>query len=230
MSDISNTVAVNSGLGVQCGSGSLFEGLKRSSLEPHTPARRSSAFTVFDEAAGSVSRAAASPPRLPTKSRGGPSPLAFGENRRTLLGIEELWPSSMEGDLPEVQDFSDPVDAQEQYARAMSLDGCDQFGTPADLAGALLRSTRRVCLQAHADQALRWGHVELSNERRGESPSPEPGMRVWPTLLTPRQDRTGIQSPSFSPLPLPPLTSIQMDVSGDEMESGSDSESWKRDC
>lgn len=227
LADISNAAVVNHSFGhaLQSSGGLVgFDGRKRALLEPQTPARRSKAFTVFDEGVDSscTSRAAASPPQLPAKSRALPSPQLFAENNQ-LLGIEELFPSAMQGDadLPDVQGLAEPSDEQERFRRAMLLDGCDGCGSPAEFASALLRSTGRDCLEAQVHQAWRWGQVDLPDDDCSLSPASTgtPGMQVWPTLLTPQTDRDH-HSPVFSPLRAPSLPSVQMDVSDDEGVAG----------
>lgn len=151
----------------------------------------------------------------------------FGENRR-LLSIEEVFPTDLDGDgdLPDAQDFSDPMDVQEQYRRAMLLDGCDGFGSPAELASALLRTTGRECLEAEAHQTVRWGQVDILDEDSCPS-SPSASsltMQVWPTPAPPQPD-SAHEAPAFSPMRLARLPSLEMDmdvsdVSDDEEATG----------
>jgi len=224
LSDISNSAVVNNGFGLgarSTGGISGLEGPALAPLDPNTPAWRSKgAFAIFeDEVGGScASRTAASPPQLLAKSRGPRSPL-IGENHQ-LLSIEEMFPATMEdGDLPECQDFSDPRDVQEQYRGAMLLDGCDGFGSPAELASALLRSTGRDCLEAEAAQTTRWGQVVdvIDEGLFPSSPSDSsPAIQAWPGPLSPESEGRAPRSPRFSPLRLARLPSVEMDVSDDE--------------
>mmetsp|Transcript_39693 Transcript_39693/g.92128 ORF Transcript_39693/g.92128 Transcript_39693/m.92128 type:complete len:238 (-) Transcript_39693:53-766(-) len=197
LSDISNSSIVNSG---GFGSGGGLGSLRGGCLDPQTPVRRPSAFTIFDDSLGDscASKRAASPPRVPTKTQVASSPSLFSDNR--LLSIEELAPSTMDGDFGAL------------------LESCDGFGSAADLASALLRSTGQECLEAHAHQVRRWSHaVDLPDDDFLHSPAADESMEVWPSLLTPQHEREAADFP-LSPLPLlPPLA---MDVSDDEGDLG----------
>mmetsp|Transcript_39696 Transcript_39696/g.92136 ORF Transcript_39696/g.92136 Transcript_39696/m.92136 type:complete len:204 (-) Transcript_39696:33-644(-) len=152
LSDISNSSIVNSG---GFGSGGGLGSLRGGCLDPQTPVRRPSAFTIFDDSLGDscASKRAASPPRVAS------SPSLFSDNR--LLSIEELAPSTMDGDFGAL------------------LESCDGFGSAADLASALLRSTGQECLEAHAHQVRRWSHaVDLPDDDFLHSPAADESMEA----------------------------------------------------
>jgi len=212
LSDLSNTVVVNKGTATT--SGDLFEGQMRSRRVSPVTARRSSTFTVFDEAAEgeatteqvltSVPQDAPRPPAFSLSS----SPTAFGASLCPQHG------SLLKG-LPEVQDFSNPMELEEQYRRAMSFDGaCEGFDTPAALADALLKGTARDCLEAEAERALRWGHLNL--DHHNASTPPHADAPIWPTMLTPQSD-SEMGSPRFAPLVATEFSSTFMDLINDDV-------------
>lgn len=184
LSDISNTVQGSQGLGIGAG---LAEGpAKRSPLllEPRTPARRAKGFTVFeDSATASASRQAPSPPHLLPKSRVAADAIE-GLHRHGpgdgICDIEEVMPS----EPPDIQSFADPVSVQDQYWRALAMDGPpDGHGRPEDLADALSASV----FEASRQEALHW------NEQ---------------AFLSPRSVGSSMRPLSWSAMPSPPPASI----------------------
>jgi hypothetical protein len=210
LSDLSNTVAVNSGIVTT--SGDLFGG-HRCPLRESPAARRSSTFTVFDEAAEVEATAEQVAVPVPQQTPKAPisSSMAFGTN---LCPQRDMQAGTLPRDLPEVQDFSNPMELEEQYQRAMSYDGaCEGFETPAALADAILKGTERDCLEAEAERAVRWGHVNL--DHHNASTPPHASAPVWPTMLTPQSD-SEMESPRFPPLVATEFSSTFMDLINDD--------------
>jgi len=202
LSDLSNTVAVNNGMAAT--SGDLFEGQKRPLRQAPAAARRSSTFTVFDEAAEGESTAE-------------PVAASVPQQAPRLCPQRGLQAGMLPRDLPEVQEFSNPMELEEQYQRAMSFVGaCEGFETPAALADALLKGSARDCLEADTERAIRWGHVNLDHHHA--STPPHAAAPVWPTMLTP-QSESEMESPRFPPLVATEFSSTFMDlINADVME------------
>lgn len=176
LSDISNT---RSGFGFQGGA----EAQKLPLLDPQTPARRTTAFAVFEDSADtSAARNAGSPPQVRPKSRGAVEEDVLGGGRG-IFAIDEVDAKAMEADLPGIDSFADPVDVQDQYWRALGMDGPDGFDSPQALASSLAQATARVCHEANSRDACRWGHSDPSISALDDmSPGDmSPGMPVaWP--------------------------------------------------
>jgi hypothetical protein len=135
-----------------------------------------------------------------------------------LWGIEELLPSAMEGDggqlLRPVEGFGGTED---ECWRSMALDssygsdGPDGFGSPATLARELLRSVDRQRFEAHRHEALRWGWVE--DPLDGAFIATSPGADgTWASLLSPPEEDEKESPVAFSPLVVPRLPSVSIDM------------------
>mmetsp|Transcript_74000 Transcript_74000/g.128424 ORF Transcript_74000/g.128424 Transcript_74000/m.128424 type:complete len:313 (-) Transcript_74000:79-1017(-) len=178
----------NLGFGMQGGP----EAQKRPMLDPQTPARRTTAFEVFEDTADvSAARNESSPPHVRPKSRGPPEEdMLHGGLDSGILGIEEVDAREMEADLPCIDQFVDPVGVQDQYWGAFGMDGPDDFGSSARLASTFGQSALQAGHEASMRDAARWGHIEApKNFTDGLSPGDmSPGMPVaWPTPSTPSQ-------------------------------------------
>lgn len=130
LGDISNTAAAHGGGGLGLGGAQ-----KRPVLDPHTPARRAKAFTVYedgmdtgmsvyeDPAIGALSEArsvsARPTPNAPNRGKAAGSPssrrLSHPGRSATLLGIDES--------PPEIEGFSSVDDKEASYWSAMAYDG-----------------------------------------------------------------------------------------------------------
>lgn len=210
LGDISNTAP--NGIG-KTGAWSAADAQKRPRLEPctPTPARRTRAFTVFDDgvddassaSSASVMRGKASPPVLGHKRSCSDFGLDRGfANLRVQnssegfrgLSIEELRPLRTE--LPEVDRFHLPPEGSESFWSSIIEDGPE--GTdPRTFAEAMIRGS-----QLHAEEDARedllWRGAMLPEHSIAESPTG--AFRAWPSLATPPKERSFLSSPAFSPL------------------------------
>lgn len=185
LSDISNTPR-HAGFGLQGGA----EAQKRPILDPQTPARRTTAFEVFEDTTDvSAARNAASPPYVRPKSRGAAAEddMLDGGIDGGILGIEEVDAQAMEADLPGIDRFIDPVGVQDQYWGAFGMSGPDGFGSSERLLSTLGRCAAKVCHEANAQDAARWRQMNSSLDDLSPGDM-SPGEPVaWPTPATPSQ-------------------------------------------
>lgn len=197
LGDISNTAHQGRGLGGKA------DDVKRQ-VEPCTPAtRKTRSFTVFEDdghshfEATSAARPWASPPYLQNpKIR--PSPASLGLHAHIGAGRDMILEDA--DDLPDVDSFMEPPgSARDSFWRSVLDDAPEGAVDACTFAEALARGTEIHALEAERQDALayRWSTVILPGEDVLLS-SPENGLRAWPTLTTPDQDRNE-SSPRCSP-------------------------------
>lgn len=190
LSDITPRNGGKSGGNTPCGGFGMQGGSEkqmRPTLNPQTPARRTTAFDVFEDTTDmSAARNEASPPHVRPKSRGGlEEDMLQGGMDREIHGIEEVDARDIESDLPGIDQFVDPVGAQERYWGAFGMDGLDDFGSPGTLANTFGHVAGQACHEANMRDAARWGHLGAPHSLTGDM---SPGMPdSWPTPSTPSQ-------------------------------------------
>lgn len=184
---------------------------KRPLAELRTPARRSKAFSVYEDGTdvGSAARCASSPPQVRPKGHGAsPAPA------RGLFGIEELCAECLGGDLPDVEGLPDPSEQHERLAATFGLEEQCGFDSPTALVASLHDRYEEHMGFSRAFEFRQWESDDEAAPSTGSS-----GLRDRDSCLSGNTPPYGVSMPPLDLSSSPSLSPGCMDVDGGALKN-----------